>query len=441
MAYVPNTEKQASAMLESIGKKSIEDLFVGIPESVRLKKPLNIEAGKSEFEVLEKLESLAEKNKIYKSCFLGAGAYKHYIPAVVRHLTGRSEFVTAYTPYQAELSQGILKAIFEYQTTICELTGMDVSNAGVYDGAHAAAEATIMFRERKRQKTLISAAAKPMVIETIETYCKTAGQPFVLIPTKDGKTDLQALAAELDDTVASVYVEYPNFYGLIEDVKAAGDLAHEAGAKLIVGSYPIALGLLKTPAELGADAAVGEAQPLGLPLSYGGPYLGYMAVPQAHMRKLPGRIAGKTADSQGRDAYVLTLQAREQHIRREKASSSICTNTALCALTATIYCAAMGKQGLQEVAEQCYSKAHYAAQEISAVKGYTLTYKGEFFNEFLTACPENPEELMERLGQNDILGGLPLEIDGQNHMLWCVTEVNTKQEIDTLVELLKEGVK
>lgn len=441
MAYVPNTEKQAMDMLESIGKKSIEDLFEGIPESVRLKKPLDLEAGKSEFEVLEKLEGLAEKNKLYNSCFLGAGAYKHYIPSVVRHLASRSEFVTAYTPYQAELSQGILKAIFEYQTTICELTGMDVSNAGVYDGAHAAAEATIMFRERKRQKTLISAAAKPMVIETVKTYCETAGQAFVLISAKDGKTDLEALATELDDTVASVYMEYPNFYGLIEDVKALGDLAHGAGAKLIVGSYPIALGLLKTPAELGADAAVGEAQPLGLPLSFGGPYLGYMAVPTSHMRKLPGRIAGKTADSQGRDAYVLTLQAREQHIRREKASSSVCTNTALCALTATIYCAAMGKEGLREVAEQCYSKAHYAAPKISSVKGYTLTHKGEFFNEFLTACPEDPKVLLERLGQKGILAGLPLKINDQNHILWCVTEVNSKAEIDTLVELLKEGVK
>ncbi|NLP48852.1 MAG: aminomethyl-transferring glycine dehydrogenase subunit GcvPA [Clostridiales bacterium] len=441
MSYVPNTARQVEKMLESIGKNSIDDLFADIPEDVKLARPLNLDQGKTEFEVLEKLEALADKNEIFKTSFLGAGAYRHYIPSLVGHLANRAEFVTAYTPYQAEISQGVLKAIFEYQTTVCELTGMDLANAGLYDGAHAAAEAAMMFKERKRIKTLVSAAAKPMVIETVKTYCDSAGTPFDLIPAKDGKTDLDALKSELDDTVASVYIEYPNFYGLIEDAKAVADLVHGAGAKFIIGAYPIALAVLKTPAQLGADAAVGEAQPLGMPLAFGGPYLGYMAVTSAHMRKLPGRIAGQTTDKNGKTAYVLTLQAREQHIRREKAGSSICTNAALCALTATIYCAAMGKEGLIEVAEQCYSKAHYAAEKISSVKGYTLTHQGEFFNEFLTACPEEPDALLGRLRQNGILGGLPIEIDGKNHILWCLTEVNNKAEIDNLAELLKEGVK
>lgn len=440
MSYVPNTPAQREDMLLAMGKTCLEDLFVSIPQSVRVDGKLDIPGAKSETEVLRSFEDMAEKNQTFKTCFRGAGAYKHFIPAVVRHLAGRAEFVTAYTPYQAEMSQGILQPIFEYQTMICELTGMDVSNAGVYDGAHAAAEAVAMFKERKRTKPIISATVKPMVLETILTYCTAAGTQPIIIPAKDGKTDLQALGQALDDTSSCFYMEQLNYYGLVEDTQQIADLVHAAGAKLIMGCYPTALAVLKTPAEYGADAAVGEAQPLGLPLAFGGPYLGFMAVKKADTRRLPGRIVGQTQDKAGRRAYVLTLQAREQHIRREKAGSSICSNQALCALTSTIYCAALGQEGLRELAEQCFAKAHYAAEQITSVKGYGFTYEGLFFNEFLTDCPVDPEQLMEKLAENNILGGLPIKEKGKTHILWCVTELNTKAEIDRLVDILKEAL-
>ena len=437
MSYVPNTYAQREEMLAEIGKKCIDELFEAIPQDVRIEK-LNLPQGKTEFEVLSELREMSEKNVKYKTCFCGAGAYRHYIPSVVRSLTSRAEFVTAYTPYQAEMSQGVLQSIFEYQTMICELTGMDVANASVYDGAQAAAEAAAMFKDRKRSKTVISGAAKPMVIETVRTYCQSAGSELVIVPAKNGSTDIEALSAAIDEKTAGVYIEQPNWFGLAEDVESIEKAVHAAGAKLIMGCYPIALALMKTPAEYGADAAVGEAQPLGMPLSFGGPYLGYMAVTAAHMRKLPGRIVGQTKDKDGKTAYVLTLQAREQHIRREKASSSICSNEALCALTATVYCAAMGEQGLREVAEQCHAKAVYAAEKIGAVKGFGLKYDGFFFNEFVTECPVPAETLQKRLDEESILGGKPLD-DGS--VLWCVTECNTKSEIDRLAQILTEVAK
>ncbi len=441
MSYVPNTPAQREEMLRAMGKSSIEDLLASIPESVRLGRALNLPAAKTEFEVIDELTAIAGKNKIYKSCFRGAGAYNHYIPSVVRHLSSRSEFVTAYTPYQAELSQGVLQTIFEYQTMICELTGMDVSNAGVYDGAQAAAEAVAMFRERKRKKAVVSESVKPMTLKVIETYCKSAGVELEKVPAKDGRTDLDALKAAVDETSACVYIEQPNYFGIVEDAQTVAQITHDAGAKLIMGCYPISLAVLKTPAEYGADAAVGEAQCLGLPLSFGGPFLGFMATTNANMRKLPGRIVGQTADKNGTTAYVLTLQAREQHIRREKASSSICSNEALCALTATIYCAAMGREGLREVAEQCAAKARYAAKKICAVSGFGIKFGGFFFNEFVTSCPADVDRLMKTLDKNDILGGLPVEIDGEKCILWCVTEVNTVEEIDRLADILREAVK
>ena len=440
MSYVPNTPTQRDEMLLAMGTNCLEDLFAGIPANVRVEGLLDIPGAKSEIEVLDAFEEMAGKNKIFKTCFRGAGAYKHFIPSLVRHLAGRAEFVTAYTPYQAEMSQGVLQPIFEYQTMICELTGMDVSNAGVYDGAHAAAEAVAMFAQRKRTKAIISGTVKPMVLETILTYCVSAGSEPVIIPAKDGKTDLEALAQALDDSTSCFYMEQMNYYGLVEDAGQIADLVHAAGAKLIMGCHPIALATFKTPAEYGADAAVGEAQPLGMPLGFGGPYLGFMAVKTADTRKLPGRIAGQTTDKAGRTAYVLTLQAREQHIRREKAGSSICSNQALCALTATIYCGALGKEGLREVADQCYAKAHYAAEQITSVKGYSFTYEGLFFNEFLTDCPVDPEQVMTKLAANNILGGLPIKENGKNCILWCVTEMNTKAEIDRMVNILKEAV-
>lgn len=441
MSYVPNTPAERQEMLLAMGKACLDDLLVSIPQSVGLNRKLEIPDAKSELEVMGELEAMAEKNKVFKTCFRGAGAYKHFIPAVVRHLASRAEFVTAYTPYQAEMSQGILQSIFEYQTMICELTGMDVSNAGVYDGAQAAAEAVSMFKERKRTRTIVSACVKPMTLDVIKTYCTSAGSELVIVPEKEGKTDLPALSAALDDSTASVYMEQPNFFGLVEDAVKIADLTHLAGAKLIMGCYPTALAVLKTPGEYGADAAVGEAQPLGIPLSFGGPYLGYIAVKTADTRRIPGRIVGQTTDKAGNTAYVLTLQAREQHIRREKASSNICSNEALCALTATVYCAAMGKQGLREVAEHSLSKAHYAAEQITSVKGFDFTNDGFFFNEFVTTCPIDPETLMEKLAESSILGGLPLKDKYKNCILWCVTELNTKIEIDSLINILKEAVK
>ncbi len=438
MSYVPNTIAEREKMLAAMGKKCIDELFVRIPSSVKLDRALNLPQAKSEFEVIDEIQKIAAKNRVFKTCFRGAGAYRHFIPSVVKSLASREEFVTAYTPYQAEMSQGVLQCIFEYQSCICELTGMSVSNAGVYDGAHAAAEATAMFRDKKRGKTLVSASAKPMVIEVIKTYCDCAGYELVVVPAANGVTDLAALEASLDETVSSVYIEQPNFYGIVEDADKISSITHAAGANLIMGCNPISLALLKTPAEYGADAAVGEAQPLGMPLSFGGPYLGFMAVNDKDMRKLPGRIVGRTDDAKGNTAYVLTLQAREQHIRREKASSSICSNEALCALTATIYCAAMGKEGMRQVSEQCLSKARYAADSISSCKGFELKYDSFFFNEFVTYCPVDADILLSRLAEQDILGGLPLEIDGEKCILWCVTECNTASEIDSLCKILRE---
>ncbi len=428
-------------MLRGIGMTDIGDLFASIPDELKLKDKLDLPDPKTEFEVMDALSAAAEQNKIFKSCFRGAGAYRHFIPSVVKRLVSREEFVTAYTPYQAEMSQGVLQTIFEYQTTVCALTGMDVSNAGVYDGAQAAAEAVKMYKDKKRQKTVVSAAVRPMTLETIATYCNSAGTSLVVVPTKNGVTDIDALKAALDGDAASFYFEQPNYYGLVENAAEIIDAVHAAGAKAIMGCEPVSLALLKTPAEYGADAAVGEAQPLGMPLSFGGPYLGFMAVKTSDMRKLPGRIVGKTADDDGRDAYVLTLQAREQHIRREKASSSICSNEALCALTATIYCAALGKEGLCEVASQCHTKAVYAAEKICSVDGFKMKFDGFFFNEFVTTCPADTGAVMKALESKDILGGLPVKIDGEDCILWCVTEVNTAQEIELLKNVLEEAVK
>lgn len=441
MSYVPNTAAQREEMLKKMGMSRIEDLFTTIPKAVRLNSELKLPDAKTEFEVLDELTAISEKNVVYKACFRGAGAYKHYIPSVVRHLSSREEFVTSYTPYQAEMSQGVLQTIFEYQTMVCELTGMNVSNAGVYDGAHAAAEAIAMFVDRRRGKAVVSGSIKPMTLEVIKTYCKSAGTTLVVVPSKCGKTDLEALQNAVDDKTACVYVEQINYYGIAEDMQSCADIAHSKGAKLIVGCYPISLAVLNTPAQCGADAAVGEAQCLGMPLSFGGPYLGFMAVSKAYTRKLPGRIAGQTSDKNGNTAYVLTLQAREQHIRREKASSNICSNEALCALVATIYCAAMGKGGLVEVAEQCTAKAHYAANLITQISGFDLKFDGFFFNEFVTACPTDVKKLMKKLEDNNILGGLPVDIDGETCILWCLTETNTVDEIDTLESILREAVK
>lgn len=434
-SYVPSTAQERQEMLASIGLCSIDELFSHIPDSLKLKGELNLPSGKSELEVCRTMEHIAAQNIVFDSIFRGAGAYDHYIPAIVKSVTGKEEFVTAYTPYQAEISQGVLQSIFEYQTMICELTGMDVSNASVYDGATAAAEAVNMCCERSRNVVFCSAAAHPDTIEVVKTYCWASDHEFVLVPAKDGKTDWNSIVPQLDKkTTACLYIQSPNFFGQIEDVQQAAEAVHTVGAKLIMGCNPIALGLYKTPAELGADIAVGEGQPLGMPLSFGGPYLGFMATTKAMMRKLPGRIVGETTDVDGKRAFVLTLQAREQHIRREKASSNICSNQALCAMTAAVYLAAVGPEGLKQVANLCYQKAHYLMQQLTAIPGITLRYQGPFFHEFVTDQAD-ANRILLKLEQEGILGGLPLSDGG---ILWCTTEKNSKEDIDRMVGIIRK---
>jgi len=434
--YLSSTASQRQEMLKEIGLSSMEELYAQVPGPLILQNGPDIPEGKAELEVHETVRQMADKNHVFPVIFRGAGAYRHYIPAIVDTVVTKETFLTAYTPYQAEISQGILQSIFEYQTMICELTGMSASNASVYDGATAAAEAVAMCRERKRTKALISAAAHPDVIETVRTYCWSAGSEMELIPVKDGRTDLSALENMLDETTACVYIAQPNYYGILEETEKAGEIAHAKGAKYIMGVNPIAASILKTPGECGADVAVGEGQPLGLHLGFGGPYLGFMAAASAMIRKLPGRIVGETVDAKGNRAYVLTLQAREQHIRREKASSNICSNQALCAMAASVYMTSMGPGGMQEAAYQCMSKAHYLASELEKI-GFSPAYDGEFFHEFVTKSPVDVQMLMEHLEENGILGGLPTS----SGILWCTTEMNHKEDMDRLIRLIREVVK
>ena len=432
--YIPNTDKEQAKMLKAAGYRDFDDLFKVIPEGLKMRSDLKLPKGKSESEVFRIMEETAAENKVFRHIYRGAGAYDHYIPAIVKSVTSKEEFVTAYTPYQAEISQGVLQSIFEYQTAICELTGMAVANASVYDGGTAAAEAVNMCRDRKRSKVLVSEAVNPQVLSVIKTYCFGTDTEIEMIPAQDGVTDTDALEKMLaeDETTASVYIQHPNFFGMFEDVEKIAEITHAGGAKLIEGVNPIALGIIKSPAECGADIAVGDAQPLGLPLSFGGPYIGFMACTEKLMRNLPGRIVGETTDHNGERAFVLTLQAREQHIRREKAGSNICSNEALCALTAGVYLAALGVEGLANVATQCMSKAHYLKERISEA-GFTPVYDGEFFHEFVTECPGDAAEVMKKLEAEGILGGLPIE---GNRILWCVTEKNTKDDMDRLIAVL-----
>ena len=433
-SYVPNTEEERKAMLHEIGFSSIDDLFIHIPDEVKVKDGLNLPEGMSELEVRRKMQGMAAKNTVFPSVFRGAGAYRHFIPSIVRSVISKENLMTAYTPYQAEISQGILQSIFEYQTMICDLTGMDASNASVYDGASAAAEGVAMCRERKRKKAFVSATVLPYALETVRTYCFGNEMQLEVIPEKDGVTDLSYLEEHIDEETACVYIQHPNYYGSLEDAEKAGEITHKAGAKFVMGVNPVSLGVLKTPREYGADVAVGEGQPLGLPLGFGGPYLGFMTCTAGMTRKLPGRIVGETTDVDGKRAFVLTLQAREQDIRREKASSNVCSNEALCALTASVYMTVMGPEGLRQAAVQSMSKAHYLAEQLSAI-GYQRVYEGEFFHEFVTTTPVPAESALKALEERGILGGLPLN---DHEILWCATEDNTKAEIDELVAILKE---
>ena len=447
MRYIPHTTGDVTQMLERIGVATLEDLFVEVPESVRLKRPLDIKEPASETELLRELKALALGNatpETHKS-FLGGGAYHHFIPTVIDLLVSRSEFYTAYTPYQPEISQGTLQAVFEFQTLICQLTGMDAANASMYDGASACAEAVLMaVRLTRRKKVLLSKALNPRYRGVVATYCRYLNMELVDVAVAaDGRTDLEDLAAKLDDSTAVVVAGYPNYFGVIEDVAVLAEKSHEHGAKLVTAvAEPIALGLLKSPGELGADIVVGDGQSFGLPLAFGGPYVGFFAVLQKDVRGMPGRLVGETTDLEGQRGFVLTLATREQHIRREKATSNICSNQGLCALMATIFMSLLGKQGLREMAEQNLAKAAYARKQLSGIKGFSLVFDGPAFNEFVVRSEAPVAEVLSRLEEAGILGGIPLGEDYPEMadcFLVCVTEQNQREEIDALVAALQGG--
>lgn len=447
MRYIPHTTGDVTQMLERIGVATLEDLFVEVPESVRLKRPLDIQEPASETELLRELKALALGNatpETHKS-FLGGGAYHHFIPTVIDLLVSRSEFYTAYTPYQPEISQGTLQAVFEFQTLICQLTGMDAANASMYDGASACAEAVLMaMRLTRRKKVLLSKALNPRYRGVVATYCRYLNMELVEVAVAaDGRTDLEDLAAKLDDSTAVVVAGYPNYFGVIEDVAVLAEKSHEHGAKLVTAvAEPIALGLLKSPGELGADIVAGDAQSFGLPLAFGGPYVGFFAVLQKDVRGMPGRLVGETTDLEGQRGFVLTLATREQHIRREKATSNICSNQGLCALMATIFMSLLGKQGLREMAEQNLAKAAYARKQLSGIKGFSLVFDGPAFNEFVVRSEAPVAEVLSRLEEAGILGGIPLGEDYPEMadcFLVCVTEQNQREEIDALVAALQGG--
>jgi glycine dehydrogenase subunit 1 len=443
--YIPVTEEERQEMLRVIGVDSIEALFADIPQSVRLARPLNLGPPLSDPELWALLRRLADQNGHCDryTCFLGAGAYDHYVPSVVWHLAGRGEFLTAYTPYQAEIMQGELQAIYEYQTLLCELLAMDVANASMYDGASALAEATVMARDlTKRDRILVSRAIHPEYRQVIQTYTRHLGMEIVEIPLREGVTDLDAARDLLSEKVAALVLQIPNFFGCIEDGEAASEIAHKVGALLVVGiADPLAMGILRPPGEYGADIVAGEGQPLGNHLNFGGPYLGMMATRQEYVRRIPGRLVGATVDVEGRRGFVLTLQTREQHIRRERATSNICTNESLNALAAAIYMVALGKQGIQKVAELNLRKAHYAKTRMVEIPGFSVAFRAPTFHEFAIRCPLPPEELNRRLLPHGIIGGLPLRrfypelADG---WLLCVTEARSREEIDRFVDLVKE---
>ncbi|MGI6335522.1 MAG: aminomethyl-transferring glycine dehydrogenase subunit GcvPA [Eubacteriales bacterium] len=438
--YVPQTSDDRRAMLDAIGVKDIRSLYDSVPDSIYLNRPLDLPKGRPEYAVSRMMEAYAENNRRYRAILRGAGAYDRYTPAIVRRVAAKEDFVTAYTPYQAEVSQGVLQSIFEYQTMICALTGMDVSNASVYDGATAAAEACAMCRERGKTGVLISESVHPQVREVVATYVESAtGERPTLIPTVGGMTDADALSKLLSTETACVLTQQPNFYGLIEDAEKLADLAHSAGSRYIMSVDPTSLGVMKTPREYGADIAVGDGQPLGLGLSFGGPSLGFMTCVSSLTRRLPGRIVGETVDNEGRRCYVLTLQAREQHIRREKAQSNICSNQALCALTASVYLASMGAEGLRRAACLSMTGARTLLRLLTEIPGITRAFPGEFFDEFVTFVPDSGR-ISDILEKNNILGGLPLTIDDKPAILWCVTETVSEDVLHRTAQLVRKAV-
>ena len=464
--YIPNTREDQEKMLSAIGAGSIDELFSDIPEDIRLDRELELPAAMSEPELVSHMRAVASKNinAADHPCFLGAGVYDHFIPSVVWHVISRSEFYTSYTPYQPEISQGMLQAIFEYQTMICRLTGMDVSNASMYDGATALAEAALMAaRTTGRDRVLVSRGVHPQYREVLKTYAANAGIEIAEIGMSGGMTDMDGLRAMLSGQdgmpagskadggtakvagTAAVIMQSPNFFGVIEDMEAAAALAHEYDALSVACVDPVSLAIIQPPGEYGADIAAGEGQPLGNPLNYGGPHFGFLAAKQKLVRKMPGRIVGQTTDGEGRRGFVLTLQAREQHIRREKAVSNICSNQALNALAATVYLSVMGKQGLKQAAELCLSKSYYAYSKLLDTGKFEKVHDAPFFREFAVRAVDEPvETINKRLLDRGMIGGLALERyypEMKNCWLVAVTEKRTRQEIDAFVEAAAGGGK
>ena len=437
-SYVPNTEKERREMLADIGMSSMDDLFKDIPADLKLDRPLDLPEPLSEMELRDLIRGFVYMNEEGGPLFRGAGAYRHYIPSVVPQLVMRSEFYTAYTPYQAEMSQGMLQSLFEYQTVICRLTGLDAANASVYDGATAAAEAMLMLRDNKRKKKILySAALNPDVKTVMHTYGHCAGLELVEIPMTDkGVSDIDAIRANMEGAAGYIGAN-PNYYGNIEPMAEIAEAVHAANGLLVAYVNPITLGVMKRPADYGADIAIGDGQPLGIPLSFGGPYVGFMAATKKLMRNLPGRIAGQTTDAEGNRVFVLTLQAREQHIRREMASSNICSNQMLCAIMASMYCCVMGPAGMKEVGEQNVAKAHLLAKKLCAIDGVKLRWpETPFFNEFVIDV-DNAEAIDKALAEYSVTGGLVLPDGG---MLWCATEMNCADEFDFVCDLIRDAM-
>ncbi|MDQ0873329.1 glycine dehydrogenase subunit 1 [Paenibacillus sp. V4I3] len=447
--YLPITEQDQKEMLETIGISSMEEMFQDIPQKVRFQGELNVSKALDEQGLLRYMRGLAGRNADFDqyASFLGAGIYDHHLPVVINHVISRSEFYTAYTPYQPEISQGELQAIFEFQSYICELTGMAVANASMYDGATALAEAgALASGATKRNRLLVSRAVHPEARAILRTTARGLNLEVVEIDlTPEGVTDFEDLTSKLSDDAAAVILQSPNFFGCLEDIGAAEPLAHGAGALLVVSANPLTLGLLEAPGKLGADIVVGDCQPLGIPAALGGPTCGYFAVAESWMRRMPGRIVGQTVDRDGKRGFVLTLQAREQHIRREKATSNICSNQALLALCASVYLSTMGKQGIQDVGKLNVQKAHYAANRLAASTQFSLPFAGSFFNEFAVKLPDgtNVQELNSKLLQKNIIGGYDLGRDYPElagHMLIAVTEQRTREDIDAFAAALEELV-
>jgi len=441
LRYIPNSPEERAAMLHQIGLRSADDLFASIPEELRLTRALDTPAALSEIELLAGFERMAANNAAaQRASFLGAGAYSHYIPTIVDHIISRSEFFTAYTPYQPEISQGTLQVIFEFQTLVCQLTGMDVANASMYDGSTALAEAVLMAeRATKRSKVIACGAIHPEYLEVVNTYVQHAGIELQHVAFESSSGQVAASIAHLDDKTAAIVVQSPNFFGCIEDVATLAEQAHAAGALLIVAvTEAMSLGLLTSPGAAGADIVIAEGQSFGVPLSFGGPYVGLFATRDKYARQIPGRLVGEAYDKQGQRGFVLTLATREQHIRREKATSNICTNEGLIALAATVYMETMGRRGLRDVAVQCAQKASYTSRRIAEIEGFSLPFSAPRFNEFVVRGPVDAAGLLSSLAaERGINGGLPLSryfTDRPNDFLVCVTEINSRAEIDALLD-------